>query len=75
MLEQQSSGQTAVVPPAFVSVSGWLKWRSDEGQRPFNARRDTKGTTLGFESELWKAAMVGVYGPDWWEQLETQEVA
>ena len=29
----------------------------------------------GFESELWKAAIVRVYGPDWWEQLEAQEVA
>ena len=58
LVRQELSGDTGAVvagnlpQPPLCRFHDWLKWRSDEGQRPSKARGDTKGTTLGFESEL-----------------------
>ena len=63
-------GDGSVAMPELTDFNKWQAWRRDAGKRPKTLLGDSRATTTGEESTLWRATMQRLYGADWRADLQ-----
>ena len=59
--------------PPLLGYQAWISWRARAGLRP-TQKKSGHGTTSKQEAELWRGTMQGLYGNDWREHLDDEEL-